>query len=281
MKKIIVIFTILTLILTGCIENSKQDPNVANDNSANMGIKTKGIKELAQKLSEVEKSTSEVEYYQLKRKTIGEVSIQKKENAYDLEVTINNAVYFGKEEIEAKVKHLKNEEIEEEILGAYTIRKYVPDSLKEYLDGIKSGEVSSLASSIWKDYSDTNWLNENGIPVFIEDENGNALYVLKNIDENEPEKYYLFRVVIAGQEGFYSVQNDEDSEKLVYSFNPTDNIEWREYDVSDLDGRIKEGKTMTFDEYFNNNYSGDFAYINEKIKTENGKLVLELYNGGN
>ncbi len=285
MKKILLLFAISALLLTGCNKASKPEPKETVETTTNTAVeqlKVSEISEIEKKIKEVRGSDIDKDSYQLSLKTLGGVSLHKSGGSYVLELEVVNAESFDKEQLDNAVNTIQEGEQEEVQLESYKICKTIPASLKEHLDFMKEKNVSGIELECWKNYSETNWINEDNIPVFIEDANGDALYVLKNINENEPERYYLFRVVVAGQDGFYSVPSEYSKEQCMYSLNSSDAIEWRRYEMGSEDIALKESKTMTVEEYFNNNSDGEESVnINENVHVENGKLVLELYDGGN
>ncbi|MBO5143099.1 MAG: hypothetical protein J6C46_08995 [Clostridia bacterium] len=301
MKKFILVLSVISILfLVGCNSNenvkdvnlsgnveNQQQGVINNDETLTFYERTKEFEKLKNEIKDSVILTTD--HYdngiQLAEKSIGDIVLEKQNDKYFLNISVLNAVSFEKEEIDAVVKSMKDNNLQTAKLGNFTISKNASTEQKEHLDFMKENDVVGIELDFWKEYTDTNWLDEDGIPVYIQSdiyEEDEYLWALKKVKEASSDRYYMFRIQIAGQEGLYSVFNPSNGSRMKIDLLATDKMNIKEYKFGieeDYEFRLKNEKNTTIEEYFRENSEGKNSIVidSHDIKMEKDTIYLEFY----
>ena len=291
MKKILLILSIMSILfLVGCNSDEKiKNNDLSGESVENQDVKN-NVENLAtsfqKRTEEFDKIKKEIKESlvmtengtEFAEKDIGDIVLEKVNDNYILDISVVTAISFEKSEIDAVIKNMEDNNLETAKLGDFTISKKPSEELKKRLDFMKENDIVGIELEIWEKYSDTNWLNENGVPVYIQNDmydGKDYLWALEKNEDASSNKYYMLRIEPVGQDGLYRVLDYSNSSHVRIELLPNDKINFKDYgDESEDDYEIdlKHEVNATVEEYFNNNSAGDNHFI---IKANNIKMVYD------
>ena len=292
---LIIGFSACNNIMNNELENVEPENNIVQNDNSDVFNKT-----FEERTKEFEKLKREIQDsivltsngydagIVLHEKSFGEIFLARENGNYVLDVSILDAVSFEKAEIDSVVKDMIDNNLETAKLGDFVISKSASAEQKKRLDFMQENDIVGIELDFWKEYSNTNWLNENGIPVYIQREiNGEEeyLFALEKVNNASTDRYYMFKIQIAGQDGLYSIPDSSSITRVKINLLPNDKINIKEYEYEfeeKYDYGLKKEEFTNVEDYFNSNSEGKSRIIlgTHDIKMENDMIYLEFYYGG-
>ena len=293
MKKVALIMVALSLfMITGCgkeedSKNNNQEQEVVNtDPYKEFKERTKAINDLNEELlkSGLYGEVTVNEYdagFQLTKKMLSKIFLKRDTNKYWIEISTLNATSFDKSQIDEAIKEIEDNKQSSAKLGNYVIYKTMPSKLKQRLDELKAKNVVGAESEMFANYSNDTWLDKNGIPIYIQSATeADSIFVLKNVDSAEPNRYYMFRVITAGQDGLYSITDSSNVTKLEVELEPTDMLNILKYEYSNNNMSLKENQKTTIKEFFDqqDKTTNEVDMHTNNIEVKDNAISIVIYN---
>ncbi len=169
MKKVLLVMAIIAvLMMVGCDNNSSVDNDVEQNDISNQQQEEMVNNDLNKSFEE----RTEVYFKQLQqnsgdrtRQDYANVRLTKTDNnSYELVADLKGMIRFGKNKIDDLIKEIQDNKLEKKEFALFNGDKIIVYSSKPDFVVIDNG----LYDDDWKQAKDGDWLDENGIPMFIE-----------------------------------------------------------------------------------------------------------------
>lgn len=274
MKKLLLMLAIVSMItLVGCKNNGESIKN-NNIQISNESLE-KRMTEVT-KLKNEKYKNNEFLGYIYAEDLIKNVKLEKADDEYYLKLDIANPTSFSKEEIQNKVKQMKNENLKSVQLGEYTIYR----DEKTLLDNLKYEEYKEIISDeIF--FNGEALINYDNVPVIIVKD---GLPYKLTYSRKSAENYIVMELMAAGASGFTVMENIQIDGIKIKLF--ADDV----ICITQLDGAGDNPDIkVTVEEYYNNALANKieengYAYNIDGMSTSSGwhgdyMDALEIRNG--
>ena len=245
--KLLVVAMVAILMMTGCNKNEQENlqQEIAND------VLVESFEERTKEFVELKNSIEDDEL----QRDFANVRLEKVNDQYEITADLVGKVFISKEDLDNAIQKIKDEKLEKldvKISNDMMVTIYAsrPDDTKTRLEDVKDDDgfdyqVNSLGyvdlptyddADWFKAKSDDEWLDENGIPMYIDasilgNEDRWAKIYTDEIDNNG--NYFLCGRALAGRTGPYGLIGVTDKDIITISLNAEDKIA---LDIGDYTG---------------------------------------------
>ena len=294
MKRVLlVVMIVLILLMVGCNkkESTVQEESVSKeavdiDLNTEFYERTKIINEMNDDINNSfvtvsEKLESEPRIHE---KSLGSISLINNNDNYIMEISVLDAVAFDKSKIDEVVNYIVDNNLEFAYLGDFKISKRPPDELVKHIDYMYDEGISGIELGFWGNYKEQDWLDEEGIPRYIQKETPGRedyFWTLEKVSGTTSNTYYMFRIENAGQTGLYSIYDEANPTKIDVELLADDKITIKEYSLDYSDEGLESENTYNVEEYFNSKYerTNEVKLDAANVEVQDDAIVLEFYYG--